>query len=126
MELLMKTILIVDDSPFMREICSGMLRKHKQYSLLEAGNGEECLQAALDHKPDLVLMDIEMEGQDGLEICQILNSDVSYHQPFIVLMSAHRLDEIETEALRIGADGVLEKPLNWLQLRAMIYSLLGE
>jgi len=61
----MKTILIVDDSHFMREICSAVLGKQKQYSLVEASNGAGCLHATLDHKPDLVLMDIEMMGQTG-------------------------------------------------------------
>ena len=61
-----------------------------------------------------------------MEICHILKSDNRYQHPFVLLMSAEKLENIAPDAFVAGADGVLEKPLNWDELKTAIFNLLGE
>src|SRR5438477_9261781 len=120
----MKTILVVDDNDLMREVCVCMLRKRTNYSLIEARDGDECLHVSLNQQPDLVLMDIEMPRKNGLAACEILKSDPKYHRPPVILMTAHQLGEIESKASAAGADSVLEKPLNWNEVVAVLGNIM--
>lgn len=69
-----QTILIVEDSPENIDVLAGIL--HKQYRLKIATNGEKALRiVAQGEAPDLILLDIQMPGMDGYEVCRFLKQD---------------------------------------------------
>ncbi len=117
----MKSILIVDDNEANITILLNVLRS--EYDLSVALNGEDALEIIKEELPDLILLDIVMEGISGIEVCeQIKSDDKTKHIPVIFLTAT---DETLKEAVyRAGADDLMPKPFNIAMLRARIKSLL--
>jgi two-component system cell cycle response regulator len=102
-------ILIVDDDKMIREILKDMLRDH--YDVIEATCGDQALEIAIETRPDLILLDIEMPGINGIDVCRKLKqAEQSKYTPLILLSSHTRKDEIIL-GLQAGADDYLTKPI---------------
>jgi DNA-binding NarL/FixJ family response regulator len=96
--------VIADDQPMMRAGFKAVLEATGTVEVVaEAGNGEEAVQAANVHSPDVVLMDIEMPGMDGIEATRRLPR----HR--VLILTTFGLDEYIIDALRAGASGFLLK-----------------
>jgi len=107
----MKRILIVEDNETNMYLIRFILRK-SGYEVIEAGTGEEGVELAIKEKPDLVIMDIQLPGIDGLEATQrIRNSEVNEELPIVVLTSYAMVGDKE-KALKAGCTGYIEKPIN--------------
>jgi CheY-like chemotaxis protein len=88
-------ILVVDDSPIQRKIYSGML-KANGYNVLVGENGRQAVTLALQHSPDLILMDISMPEMDGLSAVRELRTHPEVARvPILALTAAIDLDELE-------------------------------
>jgi DNA-binding NarL/FixJ family response regulator len=97
-------VVIADDQPMMRAGFRAVLEATGDIEVVaEAGNGEEAVRAAAEHRPDVVLMDIRMPGMDGIEATRRLP-----RQPVLIL-TTFGLDQYIIEALRAGASGFLLK-----------------
>jgi DNA-binding NarL/FixJ family response regulator len=97
-------IVIADDQPMMRAGFKAVLEATGSVEVVaEAGTGEEAVQAANQHSPDVVLMDIEMPGMDGIEATRRLRR----HR--VLILTTFGLDEYIVDALRAGASGFLLK-----------------
>jgi two-component system, OmpR family, response regulator len=115
-----RSILIVDDDPHIRELLAFALAKAGM-ATLEAGDGEEGLAKALRHKPDLVILDINMPRIDGLELCRRLRS----HGETPVLFLSSRDDEIDRIlGLEMGADDYVVKPFSPREVVARVGVIL--
>lgn len=114
------TILVVDDDADIRELCVLALKK---YRILQAGTCEEALQLYEKEPVDLILSDIMMPGDSGLELLKQVKA-LDPHAT-VVLMTAFVDKEIILNALKEDADDFINKPLNLLQLRAAIEKALG-
>ncbi len=103
-----ETILIVDDSKENRDfIIENVLEPHG-YHYLTARDGVEGLQLALKHRPDLILLDLQMPRMDGDQVMRQLKSyEVSIP---VILMTAHGSEQILTEFLRLGVRDYVKKP----------------
>lgn len=115
-------ILIIEDN----EDLQLFLRKKLSaaYQVLQAANGNEGLQKALDHTPDLIICDVMLPGMNGIEITRTLKSDLrSSHIP-IIMLSARSAVAQQIEGAEAGADIYLTKPFNIHFLQASIRSLL--
>jgi response regulator NasT len=86
------------------------------------GTGEEAVQAALTHRPSLILMDIRMPGMDGLEASTKIRESLD---AAIVVITAHISDEFIEQAVQAGVEGYLIKPVSPAQLRVAIALSLG-
>ncbi|MCQ8127285.1 response regulator [Methylomonas rivi] len=93
-------IFVVDDDNLQRMIVTDHLQGH-DYRIHEFGGGAECL-AAMDLQPNLILLDIEMPGQSGLETCRALRAE-GYDEVQVVFVSAH--DDLETLMAAFEAGG---------------------
>ncbi len=114
------TILVIDDEASIRNVAKAYL-EHAGYRVLCATTGPEGLQMALDHQPDLIVLDLMLPGMDGMEITARLRerSDV------YILMLTARSDEMDRVAgLRVGADDYLTKPFNKDELIARITAIV--
>jgi DNA-binding response OmpR family regulator len=116
------TILIVDDDADTREILDLALRD--DYGILLARDGEEAVALSLSDRPDLVILDVNMPGRDGLWACaQLRTDDRTKHIPVVILSSRRELGE-KLEAYSVGADDYLEKPFTMPELKAKVTAKL--
>ncbi len=105
----MKNILIVDDSAFARRGLKKILTD-AGYNVEEAKDGPEALEKYFLRKPDLVLVDVVMEGMDGLQVLRKLKE--MDPDADVVMASADIQKSTEAEAKSFGAAGYLKKPFN--------------
>ena len=118
------TVLNVDDTEASRYVKSRVLRS-AGYRVLEAGTGEEALRLARKMKPELVLLDVNLPGIDGLQVCQLLRKDSSTSSMMILLDSAVRVRlEDRVVGLEGGADAYLLEPVAPDELLATVKALL--
>ena len=114
-------ILVVDDDPKIRTVVRRGLA-YEGYRVVEAATGEEGLDKAREHLPDLVILDVMMPGIDGLEVTRRLRA--AGDEIAILMLTAR--DEIKdrVEGLETGADDYLVKPFNFEELLARVHALL--
>ncbi|MBF5044727.1 diguanylate cyclase [Aggregicoccus sp. 17bor-14] len=124
-ELAGRRVLIVDDEPAMVALVRSGLAP-QGYAFFEAANGAEALRAVREHRPDLIVMDVEMPGLGGVEVCRIIKANAS-ESGFgfipVILMTARQAAN-RVEGLEIGADDYLIKPFDMLELSARVKSML--
>jgi len=104
-------ILLVDDHPLMRRGLRDLLEMEDDLQPVgEAGNGEDALRLAAELEPDLVIMDLNMPGMDGLETLRKMR-DAGIDARILIFTVSDDQDHV-LEALRNGADGYLLKDMN--------------
>ena len=116
-------ILVVDDDPLSREMLTAVLRQDLQ-TVLQAENGQQCLEIAREKKPDVILLDILMPVMDGLEACRKLKADPHLHYVPVLVMTGAAEDDSQTRALECGANDFLAKPVRALDLTTRVRALL--
>jgi two-component system cell cycle response regulator len=103
-------ILIVDDELFFRKILQDALTEN--YTIIEGKNGDEAISLALAHKPDLIIMDVEMPGKSGVDACKELKElDETADIPLVLLSARAKKDDLIL-GLKAGADDYISKPIN--------------
>ena len=114
-------ILVVDDDPKIRTVVRRGLA-YEGYRVVEAATGEEGLEKAREHLPDLVVLDVMLPGIDGLEVTRRLRTG---GEEIAILMLTAR-DEVKdrVEGLETGADDYLVKPFSFEELLARVHALL--
>jgi CheY-like chemotaxis protein len=120
----MRSVLIVDDDPFIRKLVSTTLEDVAGFQLHEAANGVEAVERAAEVHPELVFLDIDMPRMDGIEACrQIRAQDNGAAKATIVMLTAAGAQENETRARSAGADLFLTKPFSPLDLLRLVDEL---
>ena len=120
----MKKILIVEDNEENRDSLSRRLQR-RGYAVILANDGKAGVAAALEQKPDLVLMDMNMPELDGWEATgQIRASEAGKEMPVIAL-TAHAMTGDRERALRAGCADYHTKPVEFPKLLAQIEALLA-
>ena len=113
-------ILVIDDEEQIRRALKAILAV-RHYEVILAAGGDEGLDLAVDHSPDLVILDLSMPGTSGLDVCRDLRA--WYNGPILVL-SVRSGDADKISALDLGADDYLTKPFSAGELLARIRALL--
>jgi signal transduction histidine kinase/CheY-like chemotaxis protein len=103
------TVLVVDDMPSNRDLASRILQP-LGFAVVEARDGIEALERFAEHQPGVVLMDVVMEGMDGVEATQALRSREEGAGVAIIAVTASALEAEEQAILEAGADEVVHKP----------------
>jgi ligand-binding sensor domain-containing protein/signal transduction histidine kinase/DNA-binding response OmpR family regulator len=115
-------ILVVEDSPDMRQYIRGALESH--YTVIEAKDGEEGLRLAGDIVPDLIICDIMMPGMDGFEVCRTLKNNIATSHIPVILLTAKAAEENIIRGLETGAADYITKPFSSKILCARIRNLI--
>ena len=118
-----KTILIVDDEEPIVDILRFNLKK-EGYNVLEAYDGEAALNIALEKNPDLILLDVMLPDQDGLEIVKNLRMKQEYKKLPILMVTAKTTELDKVKGLDIGADDYMTKPFGVMELISRVKALL--
>lgn len=113
-------ILVVDDNPDIRTGSARVLER-AGYSVAQAASGEEALTLVPSVRPDLLLLNRDLSGIDGLEVCRRIKQDVEAEDCFVVLASGSYVkSEDQVEGLEAGADGYLTRPITNRELLARV------
>ena len=115
-------ILVVDDSPTDRQFLSDMLTK-SGFKVSSAASAEEAIAKVKQHKPDLVLMDVVMPGQNGFQATRILATDEATKHIPIIICSTKGQETDRVWGLRQGAKDYIVKPVKQADLIAKIKAL---
>jgi two-component system chemotaxis response regulator CheY len=115
-----RTILIVDDDPMIRKLIATTLEDVAGYRLQEAGDGEEAVERAVAARPQIVFLDVDMPGVNGIEACRRLRSDPATANATIVMLTGDSGPQAEEGALAAGADLFLTKPFSPLHLLRLV------
>jgi signal transduction histidine kinase len=116
-------ILIVDDEPYARQTIEMLLLK-ESYELFFAEDAHEALAQLDDELPDVILSDVMMPNMDGFELCQRIKRNPKWNHVPIILVTALDSKQDLARGLEAGADDFLHKPINGLELRARVRSML--
>jgi len=109
-------ILVVDDDEKIRRALKSILSARK-YEVVLAENGEQAIDLAIDHTPDMIILDLSLPGLSGLEICQELRN---WYTGPILILSVHGAEKDKVAALDSGADDYLTKPFSTAELLARL------
>lgn len=120
-----KTILYVEDNELNRKIVRDLL-KRTNYILVEAHDGEAGVAKALDIRPDLVLMDVQLPKLSGIDATRMLRAAPQTAATPILVITSFALSGDEQKAKEAGATGYLAKPYSPFELLNRIRSLLPE
>jgi len=104
-------ILVVDDNVVNRRLLFNILKK-EGYELLEASDGEEAIEVAVQGQPDLILLDIMMPKKDGYEVCRELKKDERFAAVPIIFLSAKAETEDKIKGLDLGGADYVTKPFD--------------
>jgi CheY-like chemotaxis protein len=106
-----RTILVVEDNALNMKLVRSLLKIGK-YRIVEAFDAETGIELAREKKPDLILMDIQLPGMDGLTATQILKTDTHLKDIMIIALTSHAMEGDENKVREAGCDGYLTKPID--------------
>ena len=106
-----KTILVVEDNELNMKLVKGLI-KIGNYDMLEAVDAESGIQLVREQRPDLVLMDIQLPGMDGLSATKIIKKDPSLRDIPIVALTSYAMQGDKEKALEAGCTGYIAKPID--------------
>ena len=107
----MKIILVVEDNENNMYLIAFILRNNG-YEVIEAGSGEEGVELVKKEKPDLIIMDIQLPGIDGLEATKRIRESVANHEIPIIALTSYAMVGDREKALAAGCTGYIEKPID--------------
>ncbi len=117
-------ILVIEDNPLNLKLVRDVLT-HAGYDVLEAMTAEDGIALAQTRRPDLVLMDIQLPGMDGLGAVKQLKQDQRTGAIPVLAVTAYAMKGDREHALDAGFDGYLAKPIDVRALRAAAQSFIG-
>lgn len=121
----MSRVLLVEDHPTNRKLIGDILRR-AGHEVREATTADEAIPIALAELPELILMDIQLPGTDGLTATRLLRADPKTRGIPILAVTAHAMRGDEKRILEAGCDGYVAKPIAYKLLLAEVTRLAGQ
>ncbi len=106
-----RKVLIADDEPDILEILKYNLSS-EGYEVITARDGDEALEKARRHRPDLVVLDVMMPKKTGVEVCQLLRAQAGFKETLIIFLTAISDEATQIKGLETGADDYISKPIS--------------
>lgn len=119
----MSKVLVVEDNPANRKLVCDLLRR-AGHEVMEAQHADEGIPMAREAKPDLVVMDIQMPGTDGLTATRLLKADALTSSIPVLVLTAHAMPGDEQRFMEGGCDAYLPKPLRYRPFLELVERLL--
>ncbi len=119
----MRTVLIVEDSLLQAQLLTRYLQQ-AGLSVVSVTSGEEAQDKLINHKPDLIILDVILPGQSGFELCRELKTDPGTSQIPVVICSTKNTEVDKMWGNMLGADAYLPKPVDRLELIQLVEQLM--
>ena len=120
----MKRILVVEDTEDNRQIIRDLLTS-AGYEMIEAVTGAEGVAMAAKHRPDLILMDMQLPVLDGYEATRRIKANPALRHIPVIAVTSYALSGDEDKARAAGCDGYIAKPFSPRQMLAKVREILG-
>lgn len=121
----MPNILVVEDSPTMRQLISFAIKRIPNSHVIEATDGVDALKKLSSEKVDLILADINMPVMDGLKLVSLVRGNPSFREIPIIIVTTEGAEEDRRRALSIGANAYLPKPIQTQELLRLVNNYLA-
>ena len=120
-------ILIADDDPFTLDLMADVLRSLRAHGInvLTADDGLQAFNLIHEMRPEVVLLDAEMPGMMGYDVCRQLKVDPALAETYVIMVTANLQESQRREAEDAGVDEYILKPFDVMQLRARVMEALG-
>lgn len=115
-------VLVVDDSKTELMYLTDLLKK-QGFQVRTAENAQEAIQHLAEEKPDLILMDVVMPGQNGFQLTRSIARDTKYADVPIIMCTSKNQETDKVWGMRQGARGYITKPVDAAELQAKIAAL---
>ena len=119
-------VLIVEDSPTMRQLISFALKRLRGIQICEANDGVDGLKKLSVEKFDLIFTDINMPIMDGLKLVSLVRNDANYKETPIVVITTEGAQEDRERALALGANDYITKPIQPTKILEVAKNLLKD
>lgn len=120
----LRTILIVDDDQALNDsLKKGLEMMDPELTILQATDGFEAGRVSVESKPNLIILDIDLPGVDGIKLCQTFKADEKLANPLIIAISGMSAEKTEGKVMEAGADAFMPKPISFDDLQAKIEEL---
>lgn len=117
-------VLIVDDDQELNDLIKQYLdKRYPEFKINQAYDGYDAGKAIFEHKPDVVLLDINLPGVDGLKLCRQIKADENLSRPIVISITGVEDKEVEDRAKEAGVDAFLRKPVDLDALPGLIEQL---
>jgi CheY-like chemotaxis protein len=120
----MKKLLMADDESGVRSLVR-MTLESDDYEILEASDGNQALELAREHQPDLLLLDVAMPGMSGFDVCRLLKEDPETQQIKVIMLTARAQQMDVEEGQKSGADDYFTKPFSPVALMRKVEEIFG-
>lgn len=121
----MANILVVEDSPTMRQLISFAMKRIPGSRVVEATDGVDALKKLSSDKIDLILADINMPVMDGLKLVSLVRGNTAFKDIPIIMVTTEGAEEDRKRAIAIGANAYLPKPIQTQELLKLVTSFLS-
>ncbi|MEJ2684495.1 MAG: response regulator [Candidatus Sulfobium sp.] len=120
----MPNILVVEDSPTMRQLISFAVKRIPNSRVIEASDGVDALKKLSSEKVDLILADINMPVMDGLKLVSLVRGNPAFKHIPVIIVTTEGAEEDRKRALSIGANAYLPKPIQTQELLKLVNTYL--
>ena len=118
-------VLVVEDSPTMRQLIVFALKRIRGFHIVEANDGVDGLKKLSADKFDLILTDINMPIMDGLKLVSMVRNDPNYKETPIIIITTEGATEDRERALALGANEYITKPIQTMQILETVKKLMN-
>lgn len=118
-------VLVVEDSPTMRQLIVFALKRIRGFQIFEANDGVDGLKKLSADKFDLIVTDINMPIMDGLKLVSMVRNDPNYKETPIIIITTEGASEDRERALALGANEYITKPIQTAQILDTVRKLMN-
>ena len=118
-------VLVVEDSPTMRQLIAFALKRIRGFEIVEANDGVDGLKKLSAQKFDLIMTDINMPIMDGLKLVSVVRNDPNYKETPIIVVTTEGATEDRERALALGANEYITKPIQTMKILETVKKLMN-
>ncbi len=123
---LFNSLMIVDDDNVLNDALASFFKKNiPDLTIYQSFDGFNAGAQFVKHKPSFIILDIDLPGIDGKQICKNIKEDKSYNNPFVIIFTGLEDDDLEDTMYELGANAFFKKPVDFNEILNTINEVIG-